>query len=253
MPALAPTRGRAMASEHHYRNLLLARLPVRELELLSHELVPVTLPRRTQLELPDKKIGHIYFMESGIASVVASPGPGLHVEVGIIGFEGMTGLPVVLLNDRHPYSVYIQVDATALRIEVEAVQDAMKRSEICQRVFLGFTQSFLIQTSETAVANAKATVIERLARWLLMAQDRVGSEHIDLTHEFLALMMGSRRAGVTEALLDLSQRNMVSGKRGTITIIDRAGLIQLAGRYYGVPEKELQRLLSRVDTEKGAE
>jgi CRP-like cAMP-binding protein len=229
-----------------YNNQLLAALSCDDLETLKHGFEAVDLPRRTWLEHPNKKIDHIYFMESGIASVVATSSPKREVEIGIIGHEGMTGLAILHLNDRHPYSVYIQVEGSAQRVEADAVRQLMERSVACRRIFLGFAQSFMIQVAETAVTNARATVEERLARWLLMAQDRVGDPEIPLTHEFLSLMMASRRPGVTEASHELARKGLISGKRGRIAVIDREGLEERAGSFYGAPELELKRILRNL-------
>ena len=228
-----------------YRNLLLTALPSDDLAVLAPDLTFLDLPRRTQLELPNKKIEHVYFMESGITSIVASTRPDAQVEVGIIGREGMTGLAVVHLADRVPYSAYIQVSGSAYRIGADAVRDVMERSTEARRIFLAFAQGFQIQTAETAVANARATIEERLARWLLMAQDRVESDEIHLTHEFLSLMMAARRPGVTESVNELARKGLIETQRGVIIVIDRAGLEDRAGVYYGLPEKELRRLLPR--------
>jgi CRP-like cAMP-binding protein len=228
-----------------FHNMLLNALPRDQLEAISRAFKSVTLPRRTQLELPNRKIEQVYFLESGIASVVASSNRKEEVEVGIIGCEGMTGMPILHYAESLPYSVYMQVEGTAQRLDTAALQDIFKDSIDCRRVFLGFAQAFLVQTSETAVANARATIEERLARWLLMVQDRVDSEEIPLTHEFLSLMMAARRPGVTEASLQLTREGLISGKRGKITIVDRRGLEARAGRYYGVPEQVYRKSLAR--------
>lgn len=235
-----------MSESRKYRNRLLGALPAQDLEAIFPDLVPVTLARRTQLETPNKKIGHVYFLESGIVSVLASQTGASRVEVGIIGREGMTGLPIMNFNDRHPYCAYIQVEATAYRMEVEAFLELIKQSRACRRVFYGFSQAFLIQTSETLIANAKATIVMRLARWLLMAQDRVEDGDIPLTHDDLALMTGAHRPGVTDAIAALSQQGMIAGKRGAITILDRDQLIALADRFYGIAEFELDRILKNA-------
>ena len=229
-----------------FQNHLLAALPQAVLESISHHFTPVSLPRRTQLEQPDRKIKHVYFLESGICSIVAARSPGIQVEVGIIGKEGMTGLPLVRLNDRSPYSAFMQVEGAAQRIEADMVLGAMERDPECRRVFLGFAQGFFVQVAETAVANAKADVGQRLARWLLMVQDRVGGKDIPLTHEFLSLMMGVRRPGVTGAVQALKRDGLVDGERGKIIIADRVGLEARAGSFYGVPERELERLLAQT-------
>ena len=235
----------AASDSKHYRNLLLAALPPQDIKRLSSQLELVELPRRTQLEWPNRKIETVYFPESGIVSIVATGGPGAHVEIGIIGREGMTGVAILHRTDQFPYSSYMQVSGRGYAIKVGVLRDAMKRSAECQRVLGNFAQALTLQIAETAVANARANVEERLARWLLMAQDRVGGDTIPLTHEFLSLMMAARRSGVTEAIHSLADQGLVSHKRGLITVINRARLEERAGRYYGVSEKEYRRLLGR--------
>jgi CRP-like cAMP-binding protein len=220
---------------------LLAALPSQSFALLAPHLQAVDLPRRANVEVPNRKITHIYFPETGIASIVASSADRAQVEVGIVGREGMTGVAVAHGSDRSPYSVYMQVEGAGHRIEVAVLHDAMANGG--RSIFLAFAQSLLLQVSETAVANARATISERLARWLLMVRDRVDSDEIPLTHEFLAMMMGARRPGVTEAIHELARRGLIAGARAKIVILDRRGLEETAGRYYGVPERELKRLL----------
>jgi CRP-like cAMP-binding protein len=227
-----------------FRNRLLASLPQSDLEILSEHMKFVSLPRRTQLELPNKAIEYVYFVESGIVSIVAST-PGSEIEIGVVGREGMTGHSAVHLSDRSPYGAYMQVEGTAQRVASNAVRDLVCRSDAGRQLFLGFTRAFMIQTSETAVANARATILERLARWLLMAHDRVESNEIPLTHEFLAMMMGTRRPGVTEACHELARQGLIDNTRGKIIVIDREGLERFASRYYGVSENEYTRLVAQ--------
>jgi CRP-like cAMP-binding protein len=224
-----------------FSNKLLSALPEDVRDDFIRGLTKVDLPRRTQLETRKKKIEHVYFLEDGIVSVVATND--MQVEVGIIGYEGVTGISIVHMSERATYSAYMQVAGSGWRASASALRDLMERSAQSRRLFLAFAQSFLIQTAETAVANARASVEERLARWLLMAQDRVRSDDIPLTHEFLALMMAARRPGVTEAVHELERQGLVVGQRGRLIVSDRTGLIERAGNYYGVPEAELTRLL----------
>jgi CRP-like cAMP-binding protein len=126
---------------------------------------------------------------------------------------------------------------------VHHLRRAMEQSRRLHNVLLRYSQAFMIQTSQTAVSNARATIEERLARWLLMAHDRTPDDNLALTHEFLALMMGSGRPGVTEAVHALAGKGLIRGERGNIVVLDRPGLIERAGAYYGVPEQEYARLL----------
>jgi CRP-like cAMP-binding protein len=194
------------------------------------------------LEPPNKAIKHSYFITSGLASVIAIGKNGNRLEVGMIGREGMTGLPVVLGNDRSPNETFIQVEGTGSRIAADDLRQAMRESASLSRVLLNFVNAFLIQTSRTALSNGTATLEERLARWLLMAQDRLGGERVPLTHEFLSLMLGIRRAGVTGALNQLDRKGVIRLSRGRIEIIDREGLINSANGSYGIPEATARRV-----------
>jgi CRP-like cAMP-binding protein len=110
-------------------------------------------------------------------------------------------------------------------------------------LFLKFVQTFMVQTAHTAIANGRANVEERLARWVLMARDRLDSDEIPPTHEFLSLMLGVRRAGVTVALSALEKRGWLRANHGRLVVLNRRGLEKVAGAYYGVPEAELRRLM----------
>lgn len=226
-----------------FRNQLLKNLPRTDLDLLLPHVETVRLTRRKQLELPNRAVEHVYFPESGVASVVAISNADTQVEVGLLGHEGMTGLPIVLGNDRSPYSTYVQIEGDFNRVPAEVFRDALQKSPSFERICLNFVQAFLIQISQTAICNARANIEERLARWLLMAHDRMDGDEIPLTHEFLSLMMGARRPGVTEAVQALTRTGLILGKRGSVVLLDRKRLEERAGPYYGVPEKEYRRML----------
>jgi CRP-like cAMP-binding protein len=226
----------APSSTVKQRNRLLAALSPEDFALLEPRLEPLTLKTRQMLEPPNKSIKHSYFITSGLASVIAIGKNGDRLEVGMIGREGMTGIPVVLGNDRSPNETFIQVEGTGSRIAADDLRQAMQQSASLSRVLLNFVNAFLIQTSRTALSNGTATLEERLARWLLMAQDRLGGERVPLTHEFLSLMLGVRRAGVTGALNQLDRKGVIRLSRGRIEIIDREGLINSANGSYGIAE-----------------
>ena len=226
-----------------YRNRLLNLLSPEDLALLEGHLKPFSYDRRTLIEVPNRRIEHVYFIERGIASVIASSGATVHIEVGIIGCEGMAGLAAVLGEGYSPHSTYMQIPGGGVRIPATVLAEAAIRSRTLLATLLMFTQSFMTQIAHTAVANARATLEQRLARWILMAHDRVDGDNIPLTHELLALMMGARRPGITEAMHGLTGRGLVQARRALITVVDRRGLQALAGRFYGVPEAEYERLL----------
>jgi CRP-like cAMP-binding protein len=203
----------------------------------------MTLGLRKTLEQPNRRIDAVYFPEAGFASVVAIQSGGKEVEVGLIGREGMTGLPIVFGNHRSPHATYIQAPGTGTRMSATELRKAFQASPSLRDSLLKFAQAFGVQTSHTAVCNAQAKLDVRLARWLLMAHDRIGEETMPLTHEFLALMLGVRRAGVTETLQALRDQHLISYGRGLIHVEDRRGLERKAGPAYGVPEAEYRRLI----------
>jgi CRP-like cAMP-binding protein len=229
--------------DHTSSNQLLASLSPPDLARLQPHLTAVSLKVKQELERPNRPIENIYFMETGFASVVAMQSEGTQIEIGLIGREGMTGSAVLLGNGQSPHSTYIQAMGTGLSITTHELRKATEESATLHRMLLKFVQSFAVQTAHTAVANGRAKVPERLARWILMAQDRLDTSTLPLTHEFLALMLAVRRTGVTEALADLRRHKLIDAKRGQIVVLNRKGLERLAGEFYGLPEQEYRRLL----------
>jgi CRP-like cAMP-binding protein len=223
------------------QNEVLAALSPQDFALLQPHLQPVTLTLRQVLEPANRSIKHNYFLNEGLASVIAIGKNGDRLEVGIIGCEGMTGLPVVTGNDRSPNETFIQVRGSGSRIASGHLRDAIKRSRSLHAVLLNFVHAFMMQTAHTALSNGTATLEERLARWLLMAQDRLGGDEVPLTHEFLSLMLGVRRAGVTTSLNQLDRKGFIRLSRSRIQIVDRKGLVGAANGTYGIPEATARR------------
>jgi CRP-like cAMP-binding protein len=243
---LPPFRGkRAMlaASSPRHRNRLLAALAPADLRLLQPHLEPLTLKLRHNMERPNKRIDDVFFIDAGIASVVAVQSEGERVEVGLVGREGMTGTAVVLGGNQSPHETYVQVAGNGRRIAAAELCRAMKASESLHGLLLKYVQAFMVQTAHTAIANARAKLDERLSRWILMAHDRIAGDTLALTHEFLALMLGVRRAGVTEALQSLTRQKLIEIHRGEIVVLDRQGIERRAGSSYGSPEAEYRRLI----------
>ena len=223
-------------------NYLLSSLSGDDFGLIGPSLEPVVAAVRHKIEESNKPIKHVYFPESGIISVVAVIGGDLQAEVGIIGREGMTGHAVIMGDDRSPHAVYAQVSGHGQRIAASALRDAMDASSSLHRSFLRFVEAFMVQIAKTAVANGRARLEVRLARWLLMAHDRLDGNELPLTHEFLGLMLGVRRAGVTTTMHRLEQRGLIKATRGSILVRNRNGLKKIAGGLYGIPEAEYHRL-----------
>lgn len=226
----------------HYQNRLLSLFPVADLALLEPHLKREEFPERREFERSNTSIKTVYFVESGIASVVAAAN-GQKVEVGIIGREGMTGHAVVMGNDRSPNESYMQIPGDGLSMPADALRQAMDESSTLRPLLTRYIQTFSLQATYTALANARGKLEERLARWLLMAHDRIDGDELALKHDFLALMLGVRRAGVTIALQELSSASVIETGRGRITVVDREGLEEAANGLYGTPEREYKRLM----------
>jgi len=230
-------------SQNGSENGVLNCLSVADFELLKPNLENVQLSFRKKLQSADRTIENVYFPLSGLGSVIAiSRGRHDQAEVGVVGREGMTGLAIVYGTDRSPYEIFMQVEGEGRQISSENLRTAMKRSPTMRDCFLLYAHSFSIQCGYTALANARGTLEQRLARWLLMARDRLQRDHLTLTHEFLSLMLGFRRAGVTAALIAFEGKGLTHGDRGAVTILDRDGLEETANGLYGSAEAEYERL-----------
>lgn len=217
-------------------------MPSRDLEALQKRLEHVDLPARMQLERANRPISHAYFLESGLASVVANGVANRTIEVGMIGNEGVTGLAVALGAGQWPQETFMQTAGQGYRIAASDMLELMEECPTLRRCMLAYAHIFMIQSSQTCLANGRSKLEERLARWLLMAHDRLETDELTLTHDFLADMLGVRRPGVSLALHLLEQRGMIYRQRGKIRIIDRPGLTKSTRGAYGVPEAEFERL-----------
>jgi len=228
------------------RNRVLASLGRSDLSAIASHLEPVALKLRENLETAHRAIRYVYFVERGIVSVAAvGPGDPMGAEIGLIGREGMTGSSVLLGSSRSPHQTFVQVEGSAQRIGVEDLQRAMAESRALTACFLRYAHCFAVQVAHTARANATGHIDERLARWLLMARDRVG-DNLPLTHDFLAVVLGVRRAGVTGALNELHEGGILRCKRSQIAIVSPEALRKRAGSLYGVPEAEFDRLFPKA-------
>jgi CRP-like cAMP-binding protein len=229
-------------SQIPYRNYLLAALAPDDVARLEPHLEPVTLGVGDNLSVPNKPIEHVYFPESGIGSMVAITGEH-RIEVGLFGRDGLSGTPLLLGSDRTPHEVFVQVAGQGLRMPSNALREVVGQSPALLGLLLRYVQAFTVQTAYTALSNGSETIEERLARWLLMSHDRVDGDELPLTHKFLSLMLGVQRTGVTLALHVLEGAQVISTRRGLITVVDRAKLEEVAGESYGVPEAEYTRLI----------
>ena len=215
-------------------NRLLSRLSRADSRLIETHLEAVELPLRKQLQARNKRVDQVYFIDKGMASVVANGEQ--EMEVGVIGREGMSGVTVLLGNgDRVPHEIYMQIAGRGQRLSADALREAIAKSVTLHHSLLRYVHVYLEQTTQTALANGRSKIEERLARWLLMAHDRMDGDEIPLTHEFLAVMLGVRRSGVSIALQELERKGLIAHRRSFITIVDRAGLEENTYNTYSPP------------------
>jgi CRP-like cAMP-binding protein len=226
------------------RNQLLSGLPLPDSQALISKLESVPLQLEQTIIEPFKTISHVYFVESGLLSVIARSGDREQAEIAMVGREGMSGFQLALGCDSVPFRVFVQRAGSAYRMTQANFVRACEDSPALKKAVLLYSQVFTTQVAETSRANARHTVETRLARWLLMAHDRAEGDDLPLTHEFLSLMLGVRRPGITVSLHVLEGEHMIRARRGNIRILDRSKLEEAARGSYGLPESEYRRLLT---------
>jgi CRP-like cAMP-binding protein len=230
------------AADRH-DNRLLGLLPPSDYERLRPHLQRIPLEYRQSLYRANKPIGFIYFIETGVGSLVNTMANGEAAEVGTIGNEGMVGLPLVWGDDRAPTSVYVQVPGVGLRIKSTLFTRELARSASMRTVMLRYGHAFFNQVAQSAACNHFHSIEQRCCRWMLMTHDRMQSDQFLLTQEFLAMMLGVQRTGVTGAAGGLQRAGLIRYVRGNVTILDRRGLERLSCECYRVSKKEFDRLL----------
>jgi CRP-like cAMP-binding protein len=226
-----------------FTNLLLKWSNPTDLALIEPELERVRIERGELLESAGEQVSSVYFVEEGMLSVVSKMDAGRDVEVSVIGREGMSGSAVLLGDEISAHETNVQIAGSAMRLAVHALHRATLASGTLHGFLLRYVRYLELQTASTASANGRAKLDERLARWLLMTHDRVDSDRISITHEFLAKMLACRRPGVTVGLHLLEGNGLIRSMRGQIVIVDRAGLEQAANGSYGKVEPIYSRLL----------
>ncbi|MGA7948853.1 MAG: Crp/Fnr family transcriptional regulator [Thiobacillaceae bacterium] len=213
-------------------NRLLAALPRKDYRKLRPVLEPVELAFAEVLYEPQARIRHVYFPIDCFVSMLTSVDADRVAEVGLIGAEGMIGVPVVLGAAVSPFRAVVQGGGTAMRMEIADFRREFSESAALRRELFLFTHLLMIQIAQTAACNRFHVVTQRMARWLLMTRDRVNSNEFRITQEFLALMLGVRRVGVNVAARTLQERKLIAYRRGTITILDHKGLMAAACECY---------------------
>jgi CRP-like cAMP-binding protein len=225
-------------SENH----ILSRLPSEDYERLRPYLERIDLHNGQILQGAGGLIENAYFPLKSMISLVSHTAEGDSVEVGVTGYEGAVNISVVLGVDRSPYEAMVHFPDGAMRLGARVLSDEFRRGGAFQELLLRFTQGLLLQTSQVAACNARHNVSERLARWILMSVDRCRCDDLPFTHEFLATMLGVRRAGVTEAAIVLQAEGYISYRRGHIRITDREGLEAFTCSCYPVIKAEFDLL-----------
>ena len=224
-------------------NGLLAALPLEDLARLRPSLQTVELPFDQTLFPADGIVEAVLFPESGMVSLIATLEDGEQVEVGIVGREGLIGLPLIFGDDRSLVEARVQLGGTALRMDAAALRDGMGESAALRRLLLRYVLALHAQVTLTAGCNARHAIEQRLARWLLTAHDRAATDEFAITHEFMAMMLGVRRPGVSLAAGVLQRAGLIRYVRGRMTVTDRLGLEAASCECYHTAWREFGRLL----------
>lgn len=225
-------------------NRILNALSGEEYERLAPHLEYINTNHGQILYQTAQTIDYVYFPDKTMISLVSQMSNGGSVEVGVVGFEGMAGLPCVLGVEKSPHETMVQIQDSAARLPAHLLREEFKRGGVLQDVLLRYTQSLLLMTSQVAACNRVHSVEERLARWLLMSHDRCLCADLPLTHEFLSMMLGVRRAGVTTAALALQAEGFIHYARGHIQILQREGLEDFTCECYAIVKAEFDRVTS---------
>jgi CRP-like cAMP-binding protein len=241
--ALTEVKNMSNLQQSTVHNKLLSGLDPVDFSRLAPHLEALELPRLYELSSSGKIANYCYFLDRGIASVVAQVSGGRKAEIGIFGSEGMFPTSLIMHDPTAPYSTFMQVAGYGYRIQSIHVSHAMEQSFNLRSLLLRFAQVMSVQTAFTALSNATDNIEQRLARWLLMCHDRSNGEAIGLTHAFISEVLAVRRQSVTTALHVLEGQHLISAERNQIKILDRQGLESFASGTYGPAEAEYRRLV----------
>ena len=226
----------------HRRNILLGSLPLSEFKRFADDLEPVSLPRFTDLEVPNEEIHHVYFPTSGIASIVANGEDGESVDTTMVGREGMTGLPVFLGTGQMPVRTMVQLPLTGFRLKSEVLRAELALGGALVALLHRYTQLVMVSMAQLILCNRAHRLDQRAARWLLQVDERVDRASFDVTQEFLADMIGAQRPSISLALREFKADRLITHKRGQISVADREGLLARSCSCITVMHEEEQRL-----------
>jgi CRP-like cAMP-binding protein len=226
-------------------NLILTQLPADEYAGLAKHLVPVDLPLEKRLSEPNQPIEYIYFINTGLISTDAVTLKGEQVEVCLVGREGFSGLPALFDQPQMSHTVLMQGAGEGFRIRSALLRAEFLKGGMLQRLVHAFAYLQLVQITQSVLCNRMHEVEARLARWLLSSADRMESDFLHLTQEFLSQMLGVQRSTVTVAACDLQRSGLIGYSRGHIHILDRPGLTARACECYGIVDASYARLLKK--------
>lgn len=219
------------------KNLLLKNMKREVFNNIEPYLNYMSLRQNFSIEKHDKAIERVYFPEFGAISIVAGTPAKTSSEIGLIGYEGMTGTSLLYGVNSTPNDTYVQISGDFISISSDYLQSKIRNIEGLRDYFLKYAFALMMQTSNTSMCNARFNIKQRLARWLLMGHDRVLGDEIMLQHEFLGVMLGIRRAGVTVALKHFVDMGAIINRRAMIVVRSRKLLIDEAGHSYGIAEQ----------------
>ncbi len=225
---------------HAIGNKILLSLPRKEFQQVLAKLELVRLKLHQVIHEAGETIKSAYFLNTGLASILAVQSDGKTVEVGLIGNEGFVGLPLLVGYSTSPTRAVTQGEGTAYRCDAETLRQFLRQSPELSQQMNRFAQKLAMQTTQLAACNRLHDVVERSARWILMSQDRIGTETIPLTQEFLAQMLGTRRSSVTVAAGTLQKAGLISYTRGSVSILQRQELEAAACDCYGIVQRQLE-------------
>jgi CRP-like cAMP-binding protein len=238
-------QGETSVSENSaIKNRLLSNLPAAELERLNSHLERIPLPFKKVLYAPDEPIEYVYFMESGVASLLAIVDNEDYVEVGTVGDEGMIGIPVFLGAETTPVKAIVQIPGEGIRIPSNQFRLEVSKNGIFTYLLNRFLQAMFVMLAQNTACNRGHNLEQRAARWLLITQDRTHTDEFPLTQEFLAQMLGVRRASVSQVQQKLKEAGLIFYSRGNVTVLDREGLEKVACQCYDIIKSEFDRMYS---------
>jgi CRP-like cAMP-binding protein len=223
-------------------NLILAALPREEFDRFSDQLEVVSLNLGETLYRPEEPLAYVYFPTEGIVSLLAVLEDGETVETGVVGREGMVGFPVVFGTYKTANQALVQGGGSALRMKATSLSALIKNGGPLHDLLLRYIYTIFTQISQTAACNRVHPLNERLARWLLLTHDRINRNQFSMTHEFLARMLGTRRAGVSVAASALREAGLIDYSRGEVEVLDRKGLEDASCECYAVVRAEFDRM-----------